>query len=139
MFGQRDFYSRTSREVRQSFVDKLNSMDQFLLTHLSRGATGPLPVSPRMSAISTHAPLARCDPPKQFGQTGDRISTHAPLARCDVQSGTLYCRLVFISTHAPLARCDWTIHLFLHVTGKFLLTHLSRGATDLKNTGHLCT
>ena len=78
--------------------------------------------------ISTHAPLARCDPVRQFSLFRVSISTHAPLARCDMRRVTLAClRSVFqlthllrgatsavclllinyvISTHAPLARCD---------------------------------
>ena len=78
--------------------------------------------------ISTHAPLARCDPRgnsvcehgQKFQLThllrgatteisapilDNSISTHAPLARCDVSTQSDRTRRT-ISTHAPLARCD---------------------------------
>ena len=81
----------------------------------------------RNIAISTHAPLARCDVIRFCptlcilfqlthllrGATNLRggflslavISTHAPLARCDNSMGRSI-GMKEISTHAPLARCD---------------------------------
>ena len=55
--------------------------------------------------ISTHAPLARCDPGNRLDYAVQVISTHAPLARCD-RVCDLYPAANPISTHAPLARCD---------------------------------
>ena len=100
--------------------------------------------------ISTHAPLARCDPNINSTMPRGMISTHAPLARCDTGwtkfppelidfNSRTSCEVrrtgrpddagrLDISTHAPLARCDprpresrsWK---------PFQLTHLLRGAT----------
>ena len=55
--------------------------------------------------ISTHAPLARCDPAPSIGRRRMLISTHAPLARCD-KTEMVDGQKQKISTHAPLARCD---------------------------------
>ena len=101
----------------------------FQLTHLLRGATGVASRRYIHFAISTHAPLARCDRAGMYVISSDpRISTHAPLARCDdVRCAAAWYASAFqlthllrgatifgdkymcdwcISTHAPLARCD---------------------------------
>ena len=106
--GCYDFYSRTSCEVRliAGYAYYL-SMAQFLLTHLLRGATSNIDsFAKSKAAISTHAPLARCDVMQNSEIISLFISTHAPLARCDYgeKQGFLFYN---ISTHAPLARCDY--------------------------------
>ena len=171
----RDFNSRTSCEVRQAARRSDVELHGFQLTHLLRGAT-PAPLCtvgfchhfnsrtscemrPRSYqstalalAISTHAPLARCDcyvlalhaSNEKFQLThllrgATRASPHAHIP-------------VRISTHAPLARCD--LQRFVTAVGRkdfnsrtscevrptrrranasgsgFQLTHLLRGATQ---------
>ena len=61
------------------------------------------------------------------------ISTHAPLARCDLNLSPVDAN-AFISTHAPLARCDNSIEIMVDYGIEFLLTHLLRGATDFPVT-----
>ena len=90
-FSPTHFYSRTSCEVRhmpQLICVPLVYL--FLLTHLLRGATAN----------------ANCTASSQF------ISTHAPLARCDPSAPTWSAHQLTISTHAPLARCDGTLSTF---------------------------
>ena len=101
---------------------------RFQLTHLLRGATRRAFRVKNIGAISTHAPLARCDSAYICGMVAGEISTHAPLARCDsTPPGIALFRK--ISTHAPLARCDkFLLRRFPHL-GVFQLTHLLRGAT----------
>ena len=80
--------------------------------------------------ISTHAPLARCDPEQAAVVRMIYISTPAPLARCD---GRYMHRLIRqqISTHAPLARCDARATWWTRRWKIFQLTHLLRGATRI--------
>ena len=106
---------------------------KFLLTHLSRGATRTAPPFQGHEAISTHAPLARCDWPEGPRSIRRPISTHAPLARCDTVREHRMLRRI-ISTHAPLARCDDHVTVINGSISKFLLTHLSRGATHVRYT-----
>ena len=79
---------------------------QFQLTHLLRGAT----ISTRRMTLSV------------------AISTHAPLARCDELIGHVQPLHQIISTHAPLARCDGALD-YRALGTQFQLTHLLRGAT----------
>ena len=82
--------------------------------------------------ISTHAPLARCDMLCRRQNLEHCISTHAPLARCD-ECKTSTSLPVSISTHAPLARCDAAASGNFFPPPRFQLTHLLRGATEMKN------
>ena len=107
--------------------------------------------------ISTHAPLARCNPLYQNrlalnvkfllthllrGATlaltkydiSLEISTHAPLARCNSVTFADSSPSI-ISTHAPLARCNYFCHKHLLSAKIFLLTHLLRGATYILHDG----
>ena len=61
----------------------------------------------------------------------NEISTHAPLARCDPVEKPVD-KVVEISTHAPLARCDHHVRDFRDLVNPFQLTHLLRGATWTK-------
>ena len=124
-----NFNSRTSCEVRpgRAAVRKLvqlhfNSRTSCEVRRLAKGLTQ------NQLAISTHAPLARCDGRTHLRVRYLEISTHAPLARCDDEgraelsadrhfNSRTSCEVrrdallygdwaSFISTHAPLARCD---------------------------------
>ena len=102
-----NFNSRTSCEVRpgRAAVRKLvqlhfNSRTSCEVRRLAKGLTQ------NQLAISTHAPLARCD-----GRTHLRV------------------RYLEISTHAPLARCDGNCKIQKRMEDIFQLTHLLRGAT----------
>ena len=124
------FYSRTSCEVRLGRRSPRLTLDKFLLTHLLRGATcseistlsphDTLPLSPLarcdrrgqpwrglLIGISTHAPLARCDPP--LSETPISAVTYFySRTSCEVRRN-LQIPIIsppVISTHAPLARCD---------------------------------
>ena len=104
----------------------------FQLTHLLRGATQHAPMANGTLLISTHAPLARCDMLCRRQNLEHCISTHAPLARCD-ECKTSTSLPVSISTHAPLARCDAAASGNFFPPPRFQLTHLLRGATEMKN------
>ena len=56
-----NFNSRTSCEVRPLLAGNHSRVLPFQLTHLLRGATRLLRSPSSRPAISTHAPLARCD------------------------------------------------------------------------------
>ena len=56
---------------------------KFLLTRLSRGATGENGVMDDLHEISTHTPLARRDNFTDGKKLLRQISTHTPLARRD--------------------------------------------------------
>ena len=125
-----DFNSRTSCEVRRKRPRSWGAATTFQLTHLLRGATesdgdaspdghdfnsrtscevrratGP-GVGP--GAISTHAPLARCDAPRTGVSVVEGFQlTH--LLRGATWGGRYGRMAALISTHAPLARCDYTI------------------------------
>ena len=58
---ERNFNSRTSCEVRLAWKRYRQGKAEFQLTHLLRGATVATQNAIAMTAISTHAPLARCD------------------------------------------------------------------------------
>ena len=103
---ERNFNSRTSCEVRLAWKRYRQGKAEFQLTHLLRGATVATQNAIAMTAISTHAPLARCDP--------------SPFRRAPAPA---------ISTHAPLARCDGSASTRLRIARRFQLTHLLRGAT----------
>ena len=125
----------------------------FLLTHLLRGATrGQLADRPpRLNFYSRTSCEVRQRPAFQR-MIATAISTHAPLARCDVHTAETiraararfllthllrgatpsmagYARHATISTHVPLARCDSSAQLICFSEPTFLLTHLLRGAT----------
>ena len=122
-----DFNSRTSCEVRPAPArikagrkrfqlthllrgatrkrNRWTGIRRFQLTHLLRGATTRDGLSYQQIAISTHAPLARCDACCCGHSIALQISTHAPLARCDIIA-RIMATMASISTHAPLARCD---------------------------------
>ena len=110
------------------FFKMAKTINKFLLTRLSRGATDTHSDFTQSFVISTHAPLARRDLPGDTFQIDTSISTHAPLARRDGHRSA-YARAAYISTHAPLARRD--NREFGIIVGQipFLLTRLSRGAT----------
>ena len=122
------FNSRTSCEVRRPNTLTTIRRRRFQLTHLLRGATMMDNNDPVIYIISTHAPLARCDP---GGQREDQArnnfnsrtscevrlgnaSLHVDVSdfnsrtSCEVRpiSGFLTSGTYWISTHAPLARCD---------------------------------
>ena len=108
---------------------------RFQLTHLLRGATPNYLATLAMLPISTHAPLARCDLKKMKAPTINGISTHAPLARCD-QFGR----------RQPLPRGHFNSRTSCEVRRQcprvpsapqaaFQLTHLLRGATQLRPIG----
>ena len=78
-----DFNSRTSCEVRLPCMVYNILTRLFQLTHLLRGATCGTVDGGIAMAISTHAPLARCDEEEMKMAMDFEISTHAPLARCD--------------------------------------------------------
>ena len=106
----------------------------FLLTRLSRGATKNHKEEVTQLTISTHAPLARRDLQVVYIHATKWISTHAPLARRDVVSIGYNLNRLTISTHAPLARRDASrCYMAVHQR-KFLLTRLSRGATEASFT-----
>ena len=79
-------------------------------------------------AISTHAPLARCDSQQIKDLQAQQISTHAPLARCD-ETGRVYgaARVYFNSRTSCEVRQNPQINLTN--SAGFQLTHLLRGAT----------
>ena len=83
-----------------------------------------------LSVISTHTPLAGCDPSFVLAQTSQLISTHTPLAGCDYLLA-LKCKQNSISTHTPLAGCDIGLCSQFVTAFEFQLTHPSRGATCL--------
>ena len=106
------------------------------------------------TAISTHAPLARCNviPLEKYTKFTKFLLTHLlrgatknkPLTytttvdfysrtSCEVQQANGYYALFIpiISTHAPLARCNDITNQFDKFPKLFLLTHLLRGATSL--------
>ena len=58
------------------------------------------------------------------------ISIHAPLTRCDRPKDYVYRGLRQISIHAPLTRCDPRLPIFPAGSAIFQSTHLLRGATD---------
>ena len=81
---------------------------QFLLTHPSRGAT--------------HCYRPTC--------SEIRISTHTPLAGCDPSTASHSIRIVHFYSHTPRGvRQNWIV--IFHLLLKFLLTHPSRGATAI--------
>ena len=141
--------------ARCDFKAIVTALTDGISTHAPLARCDPLSFfrgfSPR---ISTHAPLARCDHTGGQINVSPPISTHAPLARCDCaadrgnRNGTDFnsrtsCEVrrlpgptrstpSFISTHAPLARCDLPHMVYNIVTRLFQLTHLLRGATNLR-------
>ena len=84
----------------------------------------------RLSFISTHAPLARCDAiGNSFAKGALVISTHAPLARCDGTAENCAKHMHnFYSRTSCEVRLSYPV-LTLPLTSTFLLTHLLRGAT----------
>ena len=134
-----DFNSRTSCEVRREIVIPYDvNKIQFQLTHLLRGATGRAGASRFARAISTHAPLARCDwgnrrPQRGKGNFNSRTS-------CEVRRQGIETpgEINVISTHAPLARCDGNIVVGIIGGESFQLTHLLRGATKKSYVGLAC-
>ena len=91
-------------------------------------------IPPPNSPISTHAPLARCDPVLLWQLSLEFISTHAPLARCDHT-----CRRAqtphgdFNSRTSCEVRQPRTVERERDLL--FQLTHLLRGATS---ACHMC-
>ena len=153
-----DFNSRTSCEVRLRTMRELGDHFTFQLTHLLRGATSSFSPIRSTNAISTHAPLARCDT-NSFGNSEYLlISTHAPLARCDARSHTGFgCQDNFNSRTSCEVRRDGgcitavSLSYFNSRTScevrpaasgnffpppRFQLTHLLRGATRIKRNSH---
>ena len=103
----KDFYSRTSCEVQpilSLFMD----------------------ANP---AISTHAPLARCNTSPVHNGNAPVISTHAPLARCNENLGIK--NIHFSGNFYSHTSCEVQPYLYdnFEVYLQFLLTHLLRGAT----------
>ena len=130
---------------------------KFLLTRLSRGATGYLllcgPLCYYFYSRASREARLEYSVPQCLAPS---ISTHAPLARRDSQKARSRFVSVIISTHAPLARRDKNKSLFIQSTSnfysrasrearpiatiatsiskRFLLTRLSRGATMLPDS-----
>ena len=101
----------------------------FLLTHLLRGATVWLLISSGLCDFYSRTSCeVRREPVSGSGGSG-AISTHAPLARCDCAA-----RIVFIVIKNFYSRTSCEVRLFLAslktVQRGFLLTHLLRGATE---------
>ena len=125
---ERNFNSRTSCEVRLAWKRYRQGKAEFQLTHLLRGATVATQNAIAMTAISTHAPLARCDTGWGAHQAEGihfnsrtscevrRPNTLTTIRRRRFQLTHLlrgattnyfdYDQAAEISTHAPLARCD---------------------------------
>ena len=175
------FNPRTSCEVRRPASAAVSSISTpFQSTHLLRGATVPRPIcagsahyfNPRTSCevrpcparlvlyalcISIHAPLARCDRIRPFGNvTLDPFqSTHLLRGATLLVASPVAC--IRISIHAPLARCDLrgqrgqsdqkhfnprtscevrpSTLIYSLATGIFQSTHLLRGATKASAEG----
>ena len=77
------FNSRTSCEVRQLDQLSKSTAQSFQFTHLLRGATDVGKHVIGETAVSIHAPLARCDQYQLSVFSTFAVSIHAPLARCD--------------------------------------------------------
>ena len=143
----RDFYSRTSCEVRRSSFLSAESVLLFLLTHLLRGATFRLcdiitskdfysrtscevrhTVSLVLSELDNFYSRTSCEVRRWNNEGGVLEINFYSRTSCEVR---LARDTVGISTHAPLARCDFSgkCRCSLH---QFLLTHLLRGATLCK-------
>ena len=106
----------------------INRSPKFQLTHLLRGATSATGPGVGPCAISTHAPLARCDMLRLFQFLPSFISTHAPLARCDcISSTSLILSLNFNSRTSCEVRHGCLLDAICEIL--FQLTHLLRGAT----------
>ncbi len=74
-----NFYSRTPCEVRRDKGGFIDIRGLFLLTHPLRGATCAAGRKKTTLAISTHAPLARCDLLRKchyFSSAGKFLLTH---------------------------------------------------------------
>ena len=105
---QYNYISYASHEAQRLDKKSVSTVTSFLLTRLSRGAT-------LLSSVFSIFPIV--------------ISTHTPLARRnDVILGTF--PDTTISTHTPLARRNYDSIVCTVYVGKFLLTRLSRGATQ---------
>ena len=145
------FYSRTSCEVQPATKIDLKITPQFLLTHLLRGATLNAEVTTETSAISTHAPLARCNPWFSICST-IRLYFYSRTS-CEVQpldTGIDTDNLTFLLTHllrgatmSRVRKADYELNFYSRTSCEvqhlvilpesghliFLLTHLLRGAT----------
>ena len=110
-----DFNSRTSCEVRPAPSSSVRKPPVFQLTHLLRGATLLDSSAATMSSISTHAPLARCDP-----------MPAAPIRKSLYFNSRTSCevRLSLSTTMCP--------------SSGFQLTHLLRGATPAAKRAACC-
>ena len=103
---------------------------EFLLTHLMRGATHyHQTLTAQIRPISTHAPHARCD---QINKTDRTIEKNFySRTSCEVRPYRIYvsCRQIsFLLTHLMRGATDLR---FLPTNFRiFLLTHLMRGATN---------
>ena len=92
---------------------------QFQPTHPSRGATRCKPPQRPLTLISTHAPLAGCDPGDDGrNQSADYFNPRTPRG---VRPSCAACSVsyVAISTHAPLAGCDIMLILCASFTRYF--------------------
>ena len=104
-----NFNSRTSCEVRHGYP----VVPRFYLRHFNSRTSCEVRLAlqgdhPHKRAISTHAPLARCDiqglEAQGYTVKGDFNSRTSCEVRLDDRIDTM--DIFHISTHAPLARCD---------------------------------
>ena len=127
---ERNFNSRTSCEVRLAWKRYRQGKAEFQLTHLLRGATVATQNAIAMTAISTHAPLARCDTGWGAHQAeGIHFNSRTS---CEVRRPntlTTIRRRRFQLTHLLRGATVKYAHKTL-IAVVFQLTHLLRGATD---------
>ena len=136
--GERgDFYSHASREARLISFPFQKQLNTFLLTRLSRGATTAIGVCIGRFLISTHTPLARRDLPGRYKPI--EIRNFYSHASREARPGSAGFHLEWddFYSHASREARPFLIECRL-VTYAFLLTRLSRGATEkhLNKTAH---